>query len=141
MKPEYDTERIGTIISDIERYRSDLRDLHIGSVNDLDDKRSFYAASMILFALLNRTIDLGNEIILAHGFGIPSTYREIFSILEKEGVIKQDLAKKIMHLVFYRNLLSHEYHGIDRDKIFQLIGRVDDIRIFTGTIQKYIQGT
>jgi uncharacterized protein YutE (UPF0331/DUF86 family) len=141
MKPAYDTERIGKIISDIERYSTDLRELNIVSAEELDDKRSFYAASMILFALLNRTIDLGNEIILAHGFGIPSTYREIFSILEKEGVIKQDLAKKIMHLVFYRNLLSHEYHGIDRDKIFQLIGRVEDIRTFTGIILRYIQSS
>jgi uncharacterized protein YutE (UPF0331/DUF86 family) len=93
---------------------------------------------MILFALLNRCIDLGNEIILAHGFGIPSTYREIFSILEREQVIEPDLAKSLMNLVFYRNLLSHEYHGIDAVKIFSLIGRVDDIRKFTEIIRNYI---
>jgi hypothetical protein len=35
---------------------------------------------MILFALLNRTIDLGNEVILARGFPVPSTYREILVV-------------------------------------------------------------
>jgi len=73
MKHDYDMERISSIISDITRYQSDLLDLGISSIDELADKRTYYAASMILFALLNRTIDLGNEIILAHGFGIPST--------------------------------------------------------------------
>jgi uncharacterized protein YutE (UPF0331/DUF86 family) len=50
---------------------------------------------MILFALLNRTIDLGNEVILARGFPVPTTYREIFIIPEKENVIEPDVSKKI----------------------------------------------
>lgn len=139
MKPDYDKERISVILSDIGRYRKDLLDLSISSPADLHDKRTFYAASMILFALLNRTIDLGNEIIISHGFGVPATYRDIFTILEKENVIEHDLAKKIAGLVFYRNLLSHEYHGIDQEKIFLLIGKVPDILFFTQTIQHYIQ--
>ena len=110
MKPDYDTERISTILSDIERYQRDILELDISDISDLYDKRTFYAISMILFALLNRTIDLGNEIILARGFHVPSTYREIFTILEKEKVIEPDLAKAIGSLVLYRNLLSHEYH-------------------------------
>lgn len=73
MKPDYDTERISAIISDIGRYRNDLQDLSIGSPSDLHYKWTFYAASMILFALLNRTIDLGNEIVIAQGFGVPAT--------------------------------------------------------------------
>lgn len=139
MKPEYDTERISTIISDMRRYRMDLQDFAITRSSDLNDKRTFYAASMILFALLNRTIDLGNEIIIAHGFGVPSTYRDIFVLLEKETVIDHELAKKIAGLVFYRNLLSHEYHGIDPDKIFLLINRLPDILSFEETIQHYMQ--
>lgn len=54
-------------------------------------------------------------------------------------MIEHDLAKKIAGLVFYRNLLSHEYHGIDQEKIFFLIGKVPDILLFTQTIQHYTQ--
>lgn len=139
MKHDYDMERISSIISDITRYQSDLLDLGISSIDELADKRTYYAASMILFALLNRTIDLGNEIILAHGFGIPSTYRDIFTILEKEKVIEPGLANKMSGLVFYRNLLSHEYHGIDQEKVFLLMGRVSDILVFTHKIQQYLR--
>jgi uncharacterized protein YutE (UPF0331/DUF86 family) len=139
MKPDYDTERISAIISDIGRYRNDLMDLSISNPADLHDKRTFYAASMILFALLNRTIDPGNEVVIAQGFGVPATYRDIFTILEKEQVIEHDLAKKIAGLVLYRNLLSHEYHDIDPEKISLLNVRIPDIQLFTQTIQHYIQ--
>lgn len=83
MKPDFDTERVSTIISDIVRYRNDLQDLSIRSPADISDKRTFYAASMILFALLNRTIDLGNQIIIAEGHGVPATYRDILRFLKE----------------------------------------------------------
>ena len=72
-KGRYDIERIGTICSDIQRYLSDLEELNIRHIQDLHDKRNFYALSMILFFLLNRVFDLGSEVALSHNMGIPST--------------------------------------------------------------------
>ena len=76
----------------------------IQDVCDLSDSRNFYAASMILFALLNRVLDLGSEVIIARGSGIPTTYREIFSLLEQEGIITHTLAQSMKHFVTCRNL-------------------------------------
>jgi len=73
----YDMERIGTICSDIQRYIRDLEDLNIRQIQDLDDKRNFYALSMILFSLLNRVFDLGSEVALSHNMGIPSTQHTV----------------------------------------------------------------
>ena len=111
-KIHYDIERIGTIFVDIQRYIQDLEDLKISQIQDFKDKRNFYAASMILFSLLNRVFDLGSEIVIAHNLGIPSTYREIFVLLRKNKCMDTDLATSMIGLVTYRNLLSHEYHGI-----------------------------
>ncbi len=47
----YDRERLGKIFSDIERYFSDLEAMGIKSVKDLEDKKSFYSASMLLFSI------------------------------------------------------------------------------------------
>ena len=77
----YDTERIARIISDIEKYLRDLEELDIKEARDLADKRNFYAISMVLFSILNRTIDLGEELVMANNLGMPSTYREIFKLL------------------------------------------------------------
>jgi len=44
---------------------------------------------MILFSLLNRVFDPGSEVAIAHNFGIPSTYREIFVLMRKNELIKK----------------------------------------------------
>ena len=135
----YDEERIGTIFSDIQRYIKDLEDLGIHSAQDLHDKRNFYASSMILFSLLNRVFDLGSEMAIAQNLGIPGTYREIFVMLRKNGIIENDLAHEMIGLVTYRNLLSHEYHGISEETLFNLTKKIASIRQFVGIMKDMIQ--
>lgn len=135
----YDLERIGSIFCDIQTYLQDLDSLNIRRREDLYDKRNFYAASMILFSCLNRVIDLGNEVAIAHNFGIPSTYRDVFILLQKNGLIGNDLTKELIGLVTYRNLLSHEYHGITDEKLFSLIQKIPIIQEFTDTMQDTIK--
>jgi len=137
----YDEERIGTILSDIQRYLKDFEELGIHDVQDLEDKRNFYASSMVLFSLLNRVFDLGSEMAIAHNLGIPSTYREIFVLLQKDGIIGKDLAHEMVGLVTYRNLLSHEYQGISEEILFTLTKKIPDIRQFVGVMQDRIQHT
>jgi uncharacterized protein YutE (UPF0331/DUF86 family) len=135
----YDEERIGTIFSDIQRYLKDFDDLGINSAQDFHDKRNFYASSMVLFSLLNRVFDLGSEMAIAHNLGIPGTYREIFVLLRKNGFIENDLAHEMIGLVTYRNLLSHEYHGISEETLFNLTKKIASIRQFVGMMQDTIQ--
>ncbi|MCX6691012.1 MAG: DUF86 domain-containing protein [Methanoregula sp.] len=135
----YDEERIGMIFSDIRRYVKDLDGLGIQGIGDLSDKRNFYAASMVLFSLLNRVFDLGSEMAFAHNLGIPATYRDIFVLLQKQGIIGNDLAHDMIGLVTYRNLLSHEYHGITGKTLFDLTKKVDCIRQFVDMMQDRIQ--
>jgi uncharacterized protein YutE (UPF0331/DUF86 family) len=137
----YDEERIGIIFSDIQRYLKDFEDLGIHGIQDLHDKRNFYASSMILFSLLNRLFDLGSEMAIAHNLGIPATYREIFVLLQKNEIIGNDLAKEMIGLVTYRNLLSHEYHGITEETLFDLTKKIAGIRQFVGMMQDRIRHT
>ena len=139
MDNEYDIERFGSIFSDIRRYLHDLEDMHIDREEDLNDKRNFYATSMVMFSLLNRVLDLGSEIIISHDLGIPSTNRDIFVLLQKNGLISQELGKEMKGLVTFRNLLSHEYHGINGNKLFLLTKKVNTIREFVDDMKKIIQ--
>jgi len=135
----YDIERIGKIISDIEKYLRDLEELKIKKIEDLEDKRNFYALSMALFSALNRTIDLGSEIVMANNLGIPSTYRDIFKLLSKNGFIDKTLEKELSRLVFYRNLLSHGYYDLTDKDIFDLLGRRDVIKQFVEKIKELLR--
>ena len=135
----YDIERIGKIISDIEKYLRDLEELKIKKIEDLEDKRNFYALSMALFSALNRTIDLGSEIVMANDLGIPTTYRDIFKLLSKNGFIDKTLEKELSRLVFYRNLLSHEYYDLTDKDIFDLLGRIVVIKQFVEKIKELLR--
>ena len=138
-REQYNVERFGSIFADISRYIRDLEELHIERREDLNDKRNFYAVSMIFFSLLNRVIDLGSEMVIARDLGVPSKYRDIFIILEKNEVIDSSLAQEMLGMVTFRNLLSHEYHGIDEEKLFRLMQKIGGIRTFVETIRKEIQ--
>ena len=79
-------DRIGNIVADVNRYFRDLEKLSITKEEDLKDIKTFYASSMVVFSIINRAIDLGEEIITTFDLGYPTKYREIFDILENAGM-------------------------------------------------------
>jgi len=139
MTDMYDMERIAKMLSDIERYLRDLQELDIQKAEDLENKKNLYSLSMILFSILNRTINLADEIVMANDLGMPSTYREIFKLLAKNGYIDATLMEKMSGLVFYRNLLAHEYYDITEKDVFDLKERIGAVREFVGIVKGIIK--
>jgi len=135
----FDLERLTKIISDIHRYLDDLERLEINNPRDLDDVRNFYAVSMILFTLINRVIDLGDEIVTSRNLGVPGTYREIFNLLERGKVIDKELANDLSNLVYQRNILAHEYHNLTEKDVFRTYRRVHVIRKFVERVKENIK--
>jgi uncharacterized protein YutE (UPF0331/DUF86 family) len=137
----YDVERIGKIISDIERYFRDLEleGLNIKNVEDLEDRKDFYAISMVLFSILNRAIDLGDEIVMANNLGMPSTYKEIFRLLTRNEFIGKDMGEDLSNLVFYRNLLSHEYYDLTEEDVFEVSKKISIVKNFVERIKEVIK--
>ncbi|NOQ29384.1 MAG: DUF86 domain-containing protein [Methanosarcinales archaeon] len=135
----FDLERLTKIISDIHRYLDDLERIEIKDPRDLDDIRNFYAVSMILFTLINRVIDLGDEIVTSRNLGVPGTYREIFNLLERGKVIDKELASDLSNLVYQRNILAHEYHNLTEEDVFRTYRRVPVIRKFVERVKENIK--
>ena len=135
----YDKERVGMIVSDVEEYIRDLDEMDIRKVSDLDDKRNFYSASMLLFSIINRVIDLGDEVITAEGLEVPATYKHIFDVLVRNRIIDSSMGKRLSELVFYRNLLAHKYHGITEKDVFGVYGKINIAEAFVGRIKNRIK--
>jgi len=125
-----DRERIIKIMSDIEKYLSDLKDRNIRSLEDLKDIEKYYATSMILFSLLNRVIDLGQEIVIGKKFGMPSSYKEIFRILFERKIIDKSTFENMEKFVDLRNILSHEYYRAEAAVIFKAVKNIGVIKNF-----------
>lgn len=135
----YDRERITRIIGDINRYHKDLDILSIRTPGDLADRTNYYALSMVLFSLINAVIDLAEEVVLRGDLGTPSTYREIFSLLERNGIIDSHMNKIMSRLVSYRNRLAREYGEITPDDLLRVLTMQNEVTTFVALVKDLIR--
>ena len=114
-----DKERLANILSDIKRYIAELENYKIKNEEDLKDSKTFFATSMLSFQLINRVFDLCDDVINSRNIGIPSTYKDIFWLLEKGKIIDRKAKESVWPVMKYRNILAHEYGEIsDKDLLF-----------------------
>ena len=139
MHKPYDREQVSKIISDIERYTRDLQELGISARDDLEDRRTLYALSMLLFTIINRSLDLADEVIITNRLGMPQSYKEIFDILRRRRFIDQDLADEMAALVFYRNMIAHQYDDLTDDDLWSLYERLGTILKFVDRMKEIIR--
>jgi len=134
----YDLQRIGRIISEIDKYMKELESYKITKDN-LKDSRNYHASSMLVFAILNRLIDLGSEIISAEQLGAPNTYQDIMNILAKGNVINKETAEKMNRLVSKRNVFAHFYGEITEKEVFNTIQELKYAEVFLKTIKRRVK--
>jgi len=135
----YDIKRIGRIVADIQKYLAEIRGYNIKNSSDLDESMKYRATSMLLFALLDRVIDLGTEIVIAEEKGMPQTNQDILPMLAEANVISKEQAEKLTSLVKERNKIAHLYEEITPKRIFDIVGELPEIEQFLKTIKKRIQ--
>src|SRR3989344_4003685 len=121
-----------TLFRDAERYLHDLEELLPSEEEFLKHKGHQYTVSMLMMNIINACIDLGNEVINTKQLDYPGTYREVFTILEKEKVITPNLNKRLQNLVGLRNLLAHEYGKINMELLYEAAKEV-------GFIEEYLK--
>lgn len=128
-------ERLLSIIIDIERFFRDLDSIKVRKIGDLASKERFYAVSMLLFSLINRAIDLGEEIVADKKLGLPGTYREIFYLMEKHKIIGKELSKDLSSLVYFRNLAAYEYHTFTEKDVYSAFHKIRAVQWFVDAIK------
>ncbi|MBU1104242.1 MAG: DUF86 domain-containing protein [Nanoarchaeota archaeon] len=135
----YDIQRIGKIITDIEKFAKELSSYKIREVSDLSDSKTFHATSMVIFGILNRTIDLGSEILFAENLGAPNTYQDIMPTLAKANIIDKERAEKLNKMINKRNILAHFYGDIKEKDLLSLAKNINLIEDFVRTVKKNVK--
>jgi len=135
----YDLQKIQKIISDINRYFKELREIGVSSIKDLKISKNFLSASMLIFSIVNRTIDLGNEILTSNNLGTPLTYRDIFNLLYKNKFITKKMLDEISYLIHIRNLIAHEYYRFKESDIFKALKKLPIVLKFIESIKRKIR--
>lgn len=115
-----DEKRLNFIIEDLEIYLKKLEELELTKENLKNDKE-FLASSMAIFQILNRTIDLGDEIVRDEKLGYPLQTKDIFEFLENKKIISEKLSDELKKLVILRNKFSHRYEKLNEKDILKFI--------------------
>ena len=131
-----DDERAASIMSDIKRYFQELEGYKIKSTEDLKDSKTFFAASMVAFQMINRVFDLCDDVINSRNIGVPATYKDIFWLLEKGKIINSQTKEKTWAIMKYRNLLAHEYGEISEKDVLFIIQNLDILKDFVRKLRK-----
>ncbi|PWB51190.1 MAG: DUF86 domain-containing protein [Candidatus Methanoperedenaceae archaeon] len=101
--------------------------------------RDIQAAKHSLQESIEACLDIGNHIISEKGFQRPENYRDIYKILEENGIIDSVLSEKLQEMAQFRNLLVHRYSKIDTKRVYDIMSEdIKDIQKFEKKILKYI---
>lgn len=134
----YDVEKINIIIDDINMYIGKIEGYGILSMKKIEDL-VFDACSMNCFSLLNKVIDLAEEIVRERDMGTPFKIRDLFDMLASAKVIDNDLSMKIGDMVILRNKFSHRYDAITEKELKKFVEDTEKIRMFVGLIEKEVR--
>ena len=66
-------------------------------------------------------LDLAHHLIASRGWPVPSTYREAFQILQREGVLTDALSLHMQGWAGLRNILTHVYLEIDHRRLYEVL--------------------
>jgi uncharacterized protein YutE (UPF0331/DUF86 family) len=136
------------ISKDVVNAMIDMIDENIGLIQEIrlqgyesfsGSFRDIQAAKHSLQEAIEACLDIGNHIIAEKGFRRPEDYKEIFMVLEEEGIIDHVLSTKLQEMARFRNLLVHRYGEIDTRRIYIIMSDdLKDIQEFTKSVLKYI---
>lgn len=84
-------------------------------------------------------IDIANRIISLEEAQKPRDYYEAFLILGNIQVLPSVFAREIAPMAGFRNILIHEYVGIDWDLVYKYLQKLDDFYQYEGYIKKWIR--
>lgn len=64
-------------------------------------------------------MDIGNYLIGQLGISVPDEQENVFLALGREGILSADLAKRMVGMVRFRNILVHDYLEIDSHIVYR----------------------
>jgi uncharacterized protein YutE (UPF0331/DUF86 family) len=117
---------------------------HLKGAKGLKDKNlSDYLISNTLamecFPSANALIDIAEAVVIKKKLGLPSTYSEIFEILNKNRIINKEKLEKAKKVVFLRNLIAHEYYRIEEKELKNMVDFLEGMINFINKVKKMIK--
>lgn len=83
------------------------------------------------------TLDVASHVVSDQRLGEPRANRELFEILARAGWLDDDLARVMVQVAGFRNVLVHGYEDVDLAIVEDVLrNHLDDLLAFVAAIQR-----
>jgi uncharacterized protein YutE (UPF0331/DUF86 family) len=104
-----------------------------------EDRNIRGAVERYLYLAAQAAIDLAEAVISFKDFRKPTTLTETFYILNEEKIISNELTKKMVGMVGFRNVIAHDYRKVNYDIVYDVLqNRLQDITEFLEIIKSKV---
>ena len=133
--------RINDKIKGVENYLSELLEIMPRDFQEYKDIKTKAACERYFELIIEAVVDLSFLVIKEKGLKIPEEDKQAFEILADENIITEQLSEKLKEAKGMRNLIAHEYGGIDDELVFESITQEleKDVSEFIELIKKFIK--
>jgi uncharacterized protein YutE (UPF0331/DUF86 family) len=85
-------------------------------------------------------LDICHRIISIEKALKPGDYHEAFLRISELGVLPPDFARKLAPIAGFRNILVHEYIGVDWNEVYSNLQKTSDLVEFAEYIREWLKG-
>ena len=119
-------------VAAIERCVGRVREEHAGDdANLLANQTRQDSIILNLQRACEAAIDVAMHLVRIHRLGIPQETREAFDLLERGGLLEEELAARMKKMVGFRNVAVHDYRKLDLEIVRSIVSeRLDDFLHF-----------
>lgn len=136
-----DPEAVRLRLREMDRRVTALRDVQAsGRDAFLSDPRLQAEAERHLQLAIQAAIDAAAHILAEDFPDTPSSYREVFELLGKRGVLEDDLAARLARAAGLRNILVHAYLEVDPAKVWESLSGIDDLIALAERLEERLGG-
>lgn len=83
--------------------------------------------------------DMGSHIVVDENLGPIERGRDLPSIFESEGLIKEEMREQWTEMIGFRNALVHDYLDIDRDIVYDVLqNRLEEIERLRSVFSQFL---
>ena len=87
---------------------------------------------------IQAAIDAGHQLRAEEFSEAPETYRQVFELLGRHGVIDAALAARLVLAAGLRNVLVHAYLDVDPELIWASFDRLDDLVVLARRLSEWL---
>ena len=85
-------------------------------------------------------IDISNRIISVKKLGFPQDYAEVIKLMGQKGGFEEDLVKRLIEMVKFRNMLVHLYWKIEDERLYDYMKKnLDEFEEFRDAVRRYLK--